>query len=79
MDFRNLVEKGADRPPLVTHDKEGAFNNTNPLILRQIMEKRQMPRYLIGWVQAFTTERTLVFSFEGKSEMPKSFTSSIPQ
>jgi hypothetical protein len=43
------------------------------------MKQRQIPRYLIGWVQAFTTERTIAFSFDGKSEIPKPFTTSIPQ
>jgi hypothetical protein len=66
-------------PSLLTHDIEGAFNNTNPKILVQIMQQRQMPSYLVKWTQAFTINRTIAFTFDGQSEIPKSFTISIPQ
>jgi hypothetical protein len=36
-------------PSLLTRDIEGAFNNTNPKTLVQIMQQRQMPSYLVNW------------------------------
>jgi hypothetical protein len=67
------------RPSVLTHDIEGAFNNTNPKILVQIMEQRQMPSCLVNWTRAFTTNRTIAFASDGQSETPKPFTNSILQ
>jgi hypothetical protein len=33
------------RPSLLTHDIDGAFNNTDPEVLIQIMEQRRLPSY----------------------------------
>jgi hypothetical protein len=38
-----------------------------------------MPAYLIGWVKAFTTERLLAVSFNGKMEKREKFEDAIPQ
>jgi hypothetical protein len=67
------------RPSMATHDIKGAFNNTHPEALRQIMTTRRMPKYLINWVIAFTKNRELVFSFDGNQESGKPFTGAIPQ
>jgi hypothetical protein len=42
-------------PSLLTHDIEGAFNNTNPTLLYQVMQQRGIPPYLCDWTHAFTT------------------------
>jgi hypothetical protein len=67
------------RPSLLTQNIEGAFNNTNPKVLAQIMQQCQMPSYLVKWTQAFTTNYTIAFAFDGQSEIAKPFTDSIPQ
>jgi hypothetical protein len=43
------------------------------------MEKRRMPRYLINWVKAFISNRTLSFSFDSQTEPPAPFKSGLPQ
>jgi hypothetical protein len=42
-------------PALLAHDIEGAFNNTNPALLLQVMQQRGMPSYLCEWTRSFTT------------------------
>jgi hypothetical protein len=66
-------------PSLAAHDILGAFNNTNPDILVQIMVQRGMTTYLINWTRSFTADRTLSFSFDNHLELPKPFKNSIPQ
>jgi hypothetical protein len=67
------------RPSLAARDILGAFNNTNPDILVQIMVQRGMPTYLINWTRNFTADRTLSFSFDNHLELPKPFKNAIPQ
>jgi hypothetical protein len=67
------------RQSLLTHDIDGAFNNTDPEVLIQIMEQRRLPSYMILWVKAFTADRKLAFGFDGKSEDPKPFNRALPQ
>jgi hypothetical protein len=64
---------------MATHDIMGAFNNTNPEVIIQIMELQKMPAYLTRWVRGFTTDRSLAFSFYGKIEKAKHFGGAIPQ
>jgi hypothetical protein len=67
------------RASLAAHDLLGAFNNTNPDILAQIMVQRGMPTYLINWTRSFTADQTLSFSFDNHLELPKPFKNAIPQ
>jgi ribonuclease HI len=67
------------RPSLLAHDIEGAFNNTNPSLLLQVMQQQNMPQYLLAWTRAFTTNRTLAFSFDQQLETPKPFRCGLPQ
>jgi ribonuclease HI len=71
--------KIVDRISVLTHDIEGAFNNTHPKLLVQVMEQRGMPKYLINWTKAFTSDRTMSFSFDGKCEPQQPFISALPQ
>jgi hypothetical protein len=57
----------------------GAFNNTHPDVVTRFMTLQRMPEYLIGWVKAFTTERSLAFSLNGKMEKGEKFEGAIPQ
>jgi hypothetical protein len=43
-----------NRPSLIAHDIEGAFDHTQPTVLVNIMSKRHMPDYLITWLEDFT-------------------------
>jgi hypothetical protein len=63
---------------MATHDIKGTFNNTRPEALIQIMTSRTMPKYLISWVIAFTTNTELAFSFDGSQESGKPFIGAIP-
>jgi hypothetical protein len=58
------------RPSILTHGIEEAFNNTNPKILVQIMQQRQMPSYLVKVTRAFTINRKIAFAFDGQPETP---------
>jgi hypothetical protein len=71
--------KNTKRPSLAAHDILGAFNNTIPYILLQIMTQRRMPTYLINWTKYFTPNRTLSFSFDNNCESLQPFTHAIPQ
>jgi hypothetical protein len=73
------ISRFIPRPSMAAHDIKGAFNNTPPEALIQIMTTRRMPKYLINWVIAFTTNRVLAFSFDGNQESGKPFTGAIPQ
>jgi hypothetical protein len=67
------------RPALLAHNIEGAFNNTNPALLLQVMQQRGMPPYLCEWTRSFTTNRTLAFTFSEQLEEPKPFLCGLPQ
>ena len=71
--------KKPPRPTLLAHDIDGAFNNTNPRLLLQVMKQRQMPTYLTNWTSAFTTDRQIAFGFDQRTEQPQPFTSDLPQ
>jgi hypothetical protein len=71
--------KTLPRPSLLIHDIDGAFNNTGPEVLIQIMEQRQLPSYMTLWVKEFITDRKLVFGFNAKSEDPKPLDRALPQ
>jgi hypothetical protein len=64
---------------LLTQDVSGAFNNTDPDILIEVMRRKAMPLYIFNWVQQFLSNRTLSFSFDGQIEPPTSFSSGLPQ
>jgi hypothetical protein len=64
---------------LLTQDVSGAFNNTDPDILIEVMRRKGMPLYIVNWVQQFLSNRTLPFSFDGQIEPPTSFSSGLPQ
>jgi hypothetical protein len=66
-------------PALLAHDIEGAFNNTNPALLLQVMQQRGMPSYLCEWTRSFTTNCTLAFSFSQQLEDPKPYLCGLPQ
>jgi hypothetical protein len=76
---KTKYSKTLPRPSLLTHGIDGAFNNTDPEVLIQIMEQRRLPSYMILWVKAFTTDRKLEFGFDGKSEDPEPFNRALPQ
>jgi hypothetical protein len=74
----NYSKKKPLRPTVLTHDIGGAFNNTHPKLLVQVMHQRQMPQYLTDWATAFTSDRTLSFCFDGLREIPKPFKAGLP-
>jgi hypothetical protein len=67
----NYSKKKPLRPVVLTHDIEGAINNTHPKLLTQIMSQRKMPQYLIQWAKSFTPGRASSFCFDGLKESPK--------
>jgi ribonuclease HI len=79
LSVKRTTGRNPTRPSLLALDIEGAFNNTNPHKLIQIMKQRKMPRYLCEWTRAFTTERKLAFCFDEMTENPKPFDSGLPQ
>jgi hypothetical protein len=75
----NYSKKKPLRPAVLTHDIEGAFNNTHPKLFVQVMHQCQMSQYLIDWATAFTSDRNLCFCFDGLRETPKPFKVGLPQ
>jgi ribonuclease HI len=75
------MKKGSipPRPGLLTHDIEGAFNNTHPSLLDDVLRMRTMPNYLRDWVRAFTTDRRLGFALDACNEEPQPFNCGLPQ
>jgi hypothetical protein len=65
------------RTSLLIHDISGTFNNTDTKVLFNIMEERRMPRYL-NQVKAFTSDRTVFFSFDSQTEPPAPFKCGLP-
>jgi hypothetical protein len=79
LSFQKTKGKQPYRPTLLTHDIEGAFNNTNPALLLQVMQQCGLPSYLCEWTRSFTTNRTLAFTFSQQLEDPKPFLCGLPQ
>jgi ribonuclease HI len=75
----SIAHSQAPRPGLLTHDISGAFNNTHPALLDQIMEQRCMPTYLRGWTRAFNSDRRLSFALDSMVEEPQPFRCGLPQ
>jgi hypothetical protein len=75
------MQKGSipPRPGMLTHDIEGAFNNTHPSLLDDVLRMRMMPTYLRDWVRAFTTDRRLGFALDARNEGPQPFKCGLPQ
>jgi ribonuclease HI len=67
------------RPGMLTHDIEGAFNNTHPALLDDVLRMRTMPTYLRTWVRAFNTDRRLGFALDARNEEPQPFRCGLPQ
>jgi ribonuclease HI len=67
------------RPGLLTHDIEGAFNNTHPALLDDVLRMRTMPDYLRKWVHAFNSDRRLGFALDACNEEPQPFKCGLPQ
>ena len=68
-----------DRPTLLANDIQGAFNNTDPERLVQIMRARKLPAYLANWTTSFTSSRTMSFCFDNCIETAKPYDSGLPQ
>src|SRR3978361_1606413 len=69
----------AQRPAVLTHDIEGAFNQVHPTTLQQVMSQRRMPTYLIRWIEAFNTDRQISFGFDQQTEEPQPYRCGLPQ
>jgi hypothetical protein len=70
------------RPPragLLAHDIAGAFNNTHPALLDQVMEQRRMSTYLRAWARAFNEHRRMSFALDSRIEEPQPFRCGLPQ
>ena len=68
-----------DRPTLLANDIQGAFNNTDPARLVQIMKARKLPMYLANWTTSFTSSRTMSFCFNDCKETAKPYDSGLHQ
>jgi ribonuclease HI len=77
--FHRSKGKQPYHPALLAHDIEGAFNNTNPALLLQVMQQHGMPSYLCEWTRSFTTNRTLAFTCSQQLEDPKPFLCGLAQ
>jgi hypothetical protein len=67
------------RPGLLAHDIAGAFNNTHPALLDQVLEQSRMPTYLRNWTRAFNEDRRLSFARDSRMEEPRPFRCGLPQ
>jgi hypothetical protein len=77
--LHSISHSQAPPPGLLTHDIAGAFNNTHPALLDQVMEQRRMPTYLRRWTRAFNSDRRLSFALDSTIEEPRPFRCGLPQ
>jgi hypothetical protein len=77
---RNM-QKGSTppRPGMLTHDIEGAFINTHPSLLDDVLRMRTMLTYLRNWVRAFNQDRRLGFGLDGCSDDDVNIVVSCPR
>jgi hypothetical protein len=73
----NYSKKKSLHRTVLTHDIEGASNNTHPIV--QVMHQRQIPQYLTDLTTTFKSDRTLSFCFDGLRGTPKPFNADLPQ
>jgi hypothetical protein len=75
------MQKGSTppRPGMLTHDIEGAFINTHPSLLDDVLRMRTMPTYLRNWVRAFNQDRRLGFGLDGCSDDDVNIVVSCPR
>jgi len=71
--------RAAQRPAILTHDIEGAFNQVHPTTLEEVIFQRQMPIYLVKWIKAFNTDRQISFGFDQQTEEPQPYRCGLPQ
>jgi hypothetical protein len=66
------------RPGMLSYDIDGAFNNTHPSLLDDMLRMRMMPTYLRNWVREFNRDRRLGFGLDTCSEEPQPFNCGLP-
>jgi hypothetical protein len=74
-----ILQSKPPRPGLLAHDIAGAFNNTHPALLDQILDQRGMPTYLRNWTRAFNKDRRLSFALDSHIEELRPFRCGLPQ
>jgi hypothetical protein len=74
-----ILHSRPPRPGLLAHDIAGAFNNTHPALLDQVLEQRRMPTYLHNWTRAFNEDRRMSFTLDSRIEEPQPFRCGLPQ
>jgi hypothetical protein len=79
LSVRRTSNQHPNRPSFLAQDVDGAFNDTHPGRLLEIMRLRRFTKYLIQWTSSFTSTRSLGFCFSRQSEPPKPFLSGLPQ
>jgi len=67
------------RPAVLTHDIEDAFNQVHPTTLQQVMTQCRMPIVLVKWIEAFNTDRQISFGFDQQTEEPQPYRCGLPQ
>jgi hypothetical protein len=77
--LHSIAHSQPPRPGLLTHHIEGAFNNTHPALLDQVMEQRGLPTYLHTWTWAFKMDRRLGSALNSRIEEPQPFRCGLPQ
>jgi hypothetical protein len=77
--MHGILHSYPPRPGLLAHDIAGAFNNTHPAMLDQVLAQRRMPTYLRKWTCAFNEERRLSFTVDSRIEELRPFRCGLPQ
>jgi hypothetical protein len=77
--MHGILHSYPPRPGLLAYDIAGAFNNTHPVLLDQVLEQRRMPTYLRKWTRAFNEDRRLGFALDSRIEEPRPFRCGLPQ
>jgi hypothetical protein len=74
-----ILHSQLPRLGLLAHDIAGAFNNTHPALLDQVLEQRRMPTYLRNWTRAFNEDHRLSFALDSRIEETEPFRCGLPQ
>jgi ribonuclease HI len=77
--FKRCSGQTPDRPALLTHDVQGAFDAVIPEVLVAVLRRRGMPKYICDWVSAFCSNRSVCLSFDGQIDLPRLLLRGLPQ
>ena len=79
LSMKRTTGQTPNRPALLTHDVQGAFDAVRPEILVSVLRRRRMPEYICDWVASFCANRSVRLSFDGQIDDSRPLFCGLPQ